>query len=86
MESENSSNEDTSNINSLDSTHNIVRATRNSTEKKFQNLNEHNKKLSNIKGLQRKLEQKVERAKKNFRQHEKLCELENEIVSCYQML
>lgn len=35
-------------------------------QKKSHHLNEHNKKLSNIKGLQRKLEQKVERAKKNF--------------------
>lgn len=47
-------------------------------------LNEHNKKLSKIntcKGLQRKLEQKVERAKKNFLQNEKLNQLENDIVS-----
>lgn len=53
---------------------------------KKQHLNEHNKKLSSIMGLQRKLEQKVERAKKNFLQHEKLSQLENEIVSSYQML
>lgn len=47
-------------------------------------LNEHNKKLSKIntcKGLQRKLEQKVERARKNFLQNEKLNQLENDIVS-----
>lgn len=50
-------------------------------EKKSHHLNEHNKKLLNIKGLQRKLEQKVERAKKNFLQNEKLSQLENEIVS-----
>lgn len=46
-------------------------------------LNVHNKKLSKIntcKGLQRKLEQKVERAKKNFLQNEKLNQLENDII------
>lgn len=52
-------------------------------QKKSHHLNEHNKKLSNIntcKGLQRKLEQKVERAKKNFLHNEKLNQLENDIV------
>jgi hypothetical protein len=54
--------------------------------KKAQNLNDlnaHNKKLSKIntcKGLQRKLEQKVERAKKNFLQNEKVNQLENDII------
>lgn len=46
-------------------------------------LNAHNKKLSKIntcKGLQRKLEQKVERAKKNFLQNEKVNQLENDII------
>lgn len=46
-------------------------------------LNAHNKKLSKIntcKGLQRKLEQKVERAKKNFLQNEKFDQLENDII------
>lgn len=50
-------------------------------QKKSHHLNEHNRKLSNIKGLQRKLEQKVEKAKKNFLQNEKLNHLENDIVS-----
>jgi ATP-dependent Lon protease len=56
------------------------------TTKKAQNLNDlnaHNKKLSKIntcKGLQRKLEQKVERAKKNFLQNEKVNQLENDII------
>lgn len=50
-------------------------------KKKNNHLNEHNKKLSNIKGLQRKLEQKVEKAKKNFLQNEKVNQLENDIVS-----
>lgn len=53
-------------------------------QKKSHHLNEHNKKLSNIntcKGLQRKLEQKVERAKKNFLHNEKFNQLENDIVS-----
>lgn len=54
--------------------------------KKSQNLNDlnaHNKKLTKIntcKGLQRKLEQKVERAKKNFLQNEKVNQLENDII------
>jgi hypothetical protein len=47
-------------------------------QKKSHHLNEHNKKLSNIKGLQRKLEQKVERAKKNFLLNEKLNQLESD--------
>jgi ATP-dependent Lon protease len=46
--------------------------------KKSHHLHEHNKKLSNIKGLQRKLEQKVERAKKNFLLNEKLNQLESD--------
>ena len=54
--------------------------------KKFSNSNDfnaHNKKLSKIntcKGLQRKLEQKVERAKKKFLQNEKVNQLENDII------
>lgn len=55
-------------------------------QKKSHHLNEHNKKLSNIKGLQRKLEQKVERAKKNFLINEKISQLENDIVSFNQVL
>lgn len=55
-------------------------------QKKSHHLNEHNKKLSNIRGLQRKLEQKVERAKKNFLQNEKLNQLENDIVSFEEIL
>lgn len=50
-------------------------------QKKSHRINEPNKKLSNAKGLQRKLEQKVERAKKNFLQNEKLNLVENDIVS-----
>lgn len=53
-------------------------------QKKSHHLNEHNKKLSNIntcKGLQRKLEQKVERAKKNFLHNEKVNQMENDDVS-----
>lgn len=55
-------------------------------QKKSHHLNDfnaHNKKLSKIntcKGLQRKLEQKVERAKKNFLQNEKLNQSENDII------
>jgi hypothetical protein len=55
------------------------------TPKKSHHLNEHNKKLSNINScqiLQRKLELKVQRAKRNFLQNEKFNQLENEIVSC----
>jgi hypothetical protein len=47
-------------------------------------LHEHNKKLSNIntcKSLHRKLEEKVNRAKRNFLHNEKLNQLENDIVS-----
>jgi hypothetical protein len=54
-------------------------------QSKSHHLNEHNKKLSNIntcKSLHRKLEQKVERAKKNFLHNEKLNQLENDAVSC----
>ncbi|CRL07349.1 CLUMA_CG020328, isoform A [Clunio marinus] len=50
-------------------------------QRKSHHLNEHNKKLSNIntcKGLQRKLEQKVEKAKKNFLQNEKINQMEND--------
>lgn len=55
-------------------------------QKKSHHLHEHNKKLSKIntcKGLQRKLELKVERAKRNFNAHsnEKFNQLENNIVS-----
>lgn len=51
---------------------------------KSHHLNEHNKKLTNIntcKSLHRKLEQKVERAKKNFLHNEKFNQLENDAVS-----
>lgn len=53
-------------------------------QSKSHHLNEHNKKLSNIntcKSLHRKLEQKVERAKKNFLHNEKFNQLENDAVS-----
>ena len=57
-------------------------------QKKSHHLHEHNKKLSKIstcKGLQRKLELKVERAKRNFNAHsnEKFNQLENNIVSFF---
>lgn len=60
-------------------------------QKKSHHLHEHNKKLSKIntcKGLQRKLELKVERAKRNFNAHsnEKFNQLENNIVSFHQGL
>lgn len=53
-------------------------------QSKSHHLSEHNKKLSNIntcKSLHRKLEQKVERAKKNFLHNEKFNQLENDAVS-----
>jgi len=53
-------------------------------QKTHHHLNEHNKKLSNIntcKSLHRKLEEKVNRAKKNFLHNEKFNQLENDIVS-----
>lgn len=49
-----------------------------------QQLHEHNKKLSNIntcKSLHRKLEEKVNRAKRNFLNNEKLNQLEKTPVS-----
>lgn len=52
--------------------------------KTHHHLNEHNKKLSNIntcKSLHRKLEEKVNRAKKNFLHNEKFNRVENHIVS-----
>lgn len=61
-----------------------IEATKKSHQQQHLHLNEHNKKLSKIntcKGLQRKLEQKVERARKNFQQNEKLNQVENDIVS-----
>lgn len=50
-------------------------------QKKSHHLNEHNRNLSNIRGLQRKLEQKVERAKKNFQQSEKFNQSDDDFVS-----
>ena len=53
-------------------------------QKTHHHLNEHNKKLSKIntcKSLHRKLEEKVNRAKKNFLHNEKFNQLENDIVS-----
>lgn len=52
-------------------------------QKKSHHLNEHNKNLSNIRGLQRKLEQKVERAKKNFQQSEKFNQSDDDFVSIH---
>lgn len=57
-------------------------------QSKSHHLNEHNKKLSNIntcKSLHRKLEQKVERAKKNFLHNEKFNQLENDAVSFFSL-